>query len=206
MQERYFAYGEKETDYLKKKDRQLGEVIDAVGPICCQVDEDLFPSIVHQIVGQQISVKALDTIWARMQNALGSMDAAAILAADPAYLQSFGISFRKVDYIRGIAQKVEDGSFDLEAVREMPDTEAIRALTSLRGVGVWTAEMVLLFGLQRPDIFSYDDLLIRKGLCILHHHRKINRDLFEKYRRRYHPCGSVASLYVWAVADGAVPG
>ena len=79
-------------------------------------------------------------------------------------------------------------------------------LCSLRGVGVWTAEMILLFCLQRPDILSYDDLAIRRGLRMVYRHREIDRERFEKYRRRYSPCGSVASLYLWAAACGAVPG
>ncbi len=65
--------------------------------------------------------------------------------------------------------------------------------------------MILLFYLQRPDIFSYDDLAIQRGLRMVYHHRQVSRELFEKYRRRYSPYGSVASLYLWAVAGGAVP-
>ena len=97
------------------------------------------------------------------------------------------------------------GAFDPAAVAAMPDAEAIAALSSLRGVGVWTAEMILLFCLQRPDIFSFDDLAIRRGLRMVYRHRTITRALFEKYRRRFSPCGSVASLYLWAVSGGAIP-
>ena len=96
--------------------------------------------------------------------------------------------------------------FDLEAVRDMSDEEAIAALSSLKGIGVWTAEMLLLFCLQRPDILSYDDLAIQRGMRMVYHHRKIDRKLFGKYRRRLSPYCSVASLYFWAVAGGAVPG
>ena len=97
------------------------------------------------------------------------------------------------------------GAFDPAAVAAMPDAEAIAALSSLRGVGVWTAEMILLFCLQRPDIFSFDDLAIRRGLRMVYRHRTITRALFEKYRRRFSPYGSVASLYLWAVSGGAIP-
>lgn len=88
----------------------------------------------------------------------------------------------------------------------MPDEEVIRVLSSLKGIGAWTAEMILLFCMQRPDVLSYDDLAIQRGLRMLYHHRKIDRRLFEKYRRRYRPYGSVASLYLWAIAGGAIPG
>ena len=96
-------------------------------------------------------------------------------------------------------------SFDLHAVEHMSDEDAIRELSSLKGIGVWTAEMILLFCMQRPDIFSYDDLAIQRGLRMVYHHRSIDRRLFEKYRRRFHPYCSVASLYLWAVAGGAIP-
>ena len=87
----------------------------------------------------------------------------------------------------------------------MSDADAIKALSTLKGIGVWTAEMILLFCLQRPDIFSYDDLAIQRGLRMVYHHRAIARRSFEKYRRRFSPYGSVASLYLWAVAGGAIP-
>ncbi len=96
-------------------------------------------------------------------------------------------------------KKVRTGAFDLDAVAHMSDEDAIRALSSLKGIGVWTAEMILLFCLQRPDIFSYDDLAIQRGLRMVYHHRSIDRRLFEKYRRRFSPYCSTASLYLWAV-------
>ena len=87
----------------------------------------------------------------------------------------------------------------------LPDAKVIAALSSLRGIGVWTAEMLLLFTLQRPDILSYGDLGILRGMRMVYRHRKITKALFEKYRRRLSPCGSVASLYFWMVAGGAIP-
>ena len=103
------------------------------------------------------------------------------------------------------AEKVHMGAFDLDAVEHMGDEDAIRELSSLKGIGVWTAEMILLFCMQRPNVFSYDDLAIQRGLRMVYHHRNIDRKLFEKYRRRFSPYCSVASLYLWAVAGGAIP-
>ena len=151
-------------------------------------------------------MKAQATIWQRMQDTLGSVSAETILAAGVPALQALGMTFRKAEYLTDLAGRIVDGSFDLEAVRSMDDAEAIRALSSLRGIGVWTAEMILLFCMQRPDVFSYDDLAIQRGLRMLYHHRKIDRKLFEKYRHRFSPYGSVASLYLWAISGGAIPG
>lgn len=202
----YFSYGKTEVEYLKSRDKILGEIIDQIGPVERKVDTDLFSSVVHHIIEQQISTKAQETIWKRMQDGLGCVNAESIAAADVSDLQSFGITFRKAEYIKDFAKKVESGEYDLDSISHMSDEEAVRRLASLKGIGVWTAEMILLFCLQRPDIFSYDDLAILRGLRMVYHHRKIDRKLFEKYRRRFSPCCSVASLYLWAVAGGAIPG
>lgn len=201
----YFAYGEMELSYLKKKDKRLGAIIDRVGRVERVVDTDLFSSVVHHIVGQQITTKAQETIWRRLRETLGEVNAETVLAAGVPALQSLGMTFRKAEYITDFAEKVRSGAFDLDAVWHMNDEDAIRALSSLKGIGVWTAEMILLFCMQRPDVLSYDDLAIQRGLRMVYHHRKIDRRLFEKYRRRFSPYGSVASLYLWAVSGGAVP-
>ena len=202
----FFQYDETATDYLKRKDKRLGAVIDALGHIDRTVDTDLFAAVVHHIIGQQISTKAQETLWRRMQDGLGEVTAETLLAAGRDRIQSFGTTFKKADYILAFAQRVHDGTFDIAAVEQMTDEDAIAALVSLPGIGVWTAEMLLLFCLQRPDILSYGDLAILRGMRMVYHHRKIDKKKFEMYRRRLSPYGSVASLYFWAVAGGAIPG
>ena len=201
----YFEYGETEISYLRQKDKRLCEVIDRVGHVERTVDTDLFSSVVHHIIGQQISTKAQATIWQWMQDALGEVNAETIVSAGVPRLQGLGMTFRKAEYITDFAEKVHTGAFDLDAVEHMSDEDAIRELCSLKGIGVWAAEMILLFCMQRPDIFSFDDLAIQRGLRMVYHHRSIDRRLFEKYRRRFRPYCSVASLYLWAVAGGAIP-
>lgn len=200
----YFPYGETETAYLKSRDKKLGAVIEQLGHIDRTVDTDLFSSVVHHIIGQQISTKAQQTIWNRIQQELGEVSAGSLLAAGRERLQSFGMTFRKTDYILDFARKVDCGEFDLDAVAEKSDAEAIAALSSLKGIGVWTAEMILLFCLQRPDIFSFGDLAILRGMRMVYRHKEIDRKRFEMYRRRFSPYCSVASLYFWAVAGGAL--
>ena len=201
----YFAYGERELSYLRQKDKRLSAVMDRIGHIDRAVDPNLFSSVVHHIIGQQISTKAQATIWQRIHDTLGSINAETILKAGVPALQALGMTFRKAEYITDFAEKIHTGAFRLDEVARMNDEDAIRALSSLKGIGVWTAEMILLFCLQRPDIFSYDDLAIRRGLRMVYHHREMDRARFEKYRRRFSPYGSVASLYLWAVAGGAIP-
>lgn len=146
----YFAYGEQALSYLRKKDKRLCEVIDRIGHIDRTVDPDLFSSVLHHIIGQQISTKAQATIWQRVQDALGTVNAEAILAAGVPSLQALGMTFRKAAYITDFAERVHTGAFDLDAVAHMSDEAAIRALRSLKGIGVWTAEMILLFCRSRP--------------------------------------------------------
>ena len=201
----YFEYGQKETEYLKAKDKKLGDAIDRIGHIYRETDNDLFLSIVKQIVGQQISAPAFKTVWKRVEDLLGDVTAENICATDDNTLQSCGLSYRKVSYIKDFAQKVLDGSFDVEKLAGMSDAEVIKELSALKGIGVWTAEMLLLFCMQRPDIVSFGDLAIIRGMRMLYRHREIDRKKFERYRKRYSPYGSVASLYLWAISAGAIP-
>ncbi|WP_124100653.1 DNA-3-methyladenine glycosylase [Ruminococcus sp. Marseille-P6503] len=201
----YFQYDESAIEYLKQKDKRLAKVINKVGKIEREVDNDLFSSVVHHIIGQQISTKAQATIWQRMQDDFSAVNADTILAAGIDRLQSLGMTFKKAEYITDFAVKVKIGAFDLQGIWNKSDDEAITELTGLKGIGVWTAEMILLFCMQRPNVFSYGDLAILRGMRMVYHHRKIDRKLFDKYRRRLSPYCSVASLYFWAVAGGAIP-
>lgn len=202
----YFQYGETEINYLKRKDKRLASAIDAIGHIERKLDDNLFAAVVRHIVGQQISSKAQATVWARLEEKLKTVTPLAIYAVSAEELQSLGMSLRKAEYIRDFANKIVSGEFDLQAVEHMSDAEALTALSSLKGIGKWTAEMILLFCLQRPDILSYDDLAIQRGLRMLYHHRKITRELFNKYQKRYSPYGSTAAIYLWAIAGGAIEG
>lgn len=200
-----FKYGKKEIEHLKASDGRLAAVIDKIGKIERETSSDLFASIVRNIAGQQVSGYAARAIWRRIVEALGKVTPEAVDAADPAILRSCGLSGRKVEYVKDFAAKVVGGGFDLAAVGRMTDDEAVAALSGLKGIGVWTAEMLLLFSLGRPDILSFGDLGIQRGMRMVFRHRKITKKLFAKYRRRLSPCGSLASLYFWEVAGGAVP-
>ena len=201
----YFAYGTTETDYLCRKDKRLARVIERVGPIRREVRPDLFDALMHAIVGQQIATKAQQTVWNRLVQSLGEVTPATVDRMEAEALQRLGLSFRKVGYMKGAARKALLGELDVEALRHMDDASVCAALCQLEGVGVWTAEMLMLFSLQRPDVFSFGDLAIHRGVRMVYRHKVVSRERFEVYRRRFSPCGSVASLYLWAVAGGALP-
>jgi len=202
----YFEYGEKEIDYLKNKDKRLAWAIDEIGHIYRPVENDLFASVVDHIVGQQISTSAHITVRKRMKEALGEIKLETVSAASVEKIQKFGMTFRKAEYIKNFAQKVASGELGLEALWVKTDEEVIKELTALNGIGVWTAEMIMIFCMQRPDVLSFGDLAIHRGLRMLYGHKKVDGKLFEKYKKRFSPYGTTAGLYIWAVAGGAIEG
>lgn len=202
----HFPYGDEEVSYLTSRDPILGKVIADIGPLRREVHPDLYASLVKCIVGQQIATKAQETIWRRITDAMGEVTPEAVAACPDDALQQFGLSFRKVSYIKNSTEQVLSGELDLEGLSSLSDDEVCRRLSALPGIGVWTAEMLMMFSLQRLDVLSWGDLAIQRGLRMVYHHRRITPQLFAKYKRRYSPYGSVASLYLWAVAGGALEG
>ncbi len=202
----FIQYDDKAIEHLKKRDKLLAEAIDTIGHINRPAESDLFSSVIHHIVGQQISVAAQKTVWKRLCDKLGDITPDIVCAIEDSELQSCGLSFRKVEYIKDFSKKVQCGEFDIEKLWTLSDEEVTAELSALKGIGVWTAEMLMTFCMGREDIVSFGDLAILRGMRMLYHHRKIDRKLFEKYRRRYSPYGTVASLYLWAIAGGAIEG
>ena len=202
----YFQYCEKEIEHLKKADKRLSAIIDYVGMVERQVIPDLFTALVYSIVGQQISTKAHKTIWERMQKELGEITPVVIDSLSLEKLQQFGITFKKAAYIKSVALKIITNEFDINSLHSISDKEICAKLSELDGIGTWTAEMLMIFSMQRPNVLSYGDLAILRGLRMVYGHRKIDKAKFNKYWKRYTPYASVASLYLWAVAGGAIEG
>ncbi len=195
-----FEYGEKEIEYLKKKDKKLSEAIDRIGKIERRVISDLFEALVSSIVSQQISNKAAVTVWKRFIDLIGEVRPETIIAEDVNNIQKCGMSFRKASYIKNIAESVYSGVLNIDQLKHMSDQEVINKLISLNGIGVWTAEMLMIFSMERPDIVSWGDLAIKRGICRLYNHKELTKTQFERYKKRYSPYGSVASLYLWALS------
>ncbi len=199
----FFNYGQTELNYLKAKDQKLSQAIERIGHIHREVTPDLFEALINSIVGQQIAAKAHKTVWSRMKAELEHITPYSIEAVNEDKLQSFGISLRKAHYIKNAANAIFTGALDLDELRTLNDDEVCSKLTCLKGVGVWTAEMLMLFSMQRPDIISYGDYAIRKGICMLYGYEQLDKKLFDKHKRDYSPYASTASLYLWAISGGA---
>ncbi len=201
----YFTYGPTELSHLAQNDPRLGWAIEKIGLIKRATEPDFFTSITRAIVGQQISTKAQASIFERLNTMVGTLTPQHVVGLTIEELQSVGMTFRKAEYIQGIAQKMASGELDPASFDAMSDEEVIKELITLKGVGVWTAEMLLIFCLQRPDIVSYGDLAILRGMKILYGLEDISKQVFETIRTPYSPYGSIASLYLWAIAGGKLP-
>lgn len=195
-----FAYGETETDWLATRDAALGSAISRIGHIEREVIPDLFTALANSIVAQQISTKAHVTVWSRITGALGDVTPERLLALGADGIQKFGMSWRKARYIHELSRRVGSGEFILSDLGSLDDAAVCGRLCALDGIGVWTAEMLMIFSMQRPDILSFGDAGIRRGLCLLHGLESMDRAAFESYRKLYSPYGSVASLYLWKIA------
>ena len=195
-----FNYGQTELNHLKRKDKKLARIIEQIGPIERAVNPDLFSALIHSIVAQQIATKAAPTVWNRLLERCGAITPQCLYAMNAAEIQQCGLSMRKARYIHGASRAVVLQELSLDEFPALPDAEIIARLAALEGIGVWTAEMLLIFSLQRPNIVSWGDLAIRRGMMALYGLKRLEKSQFDTYCKRYSPYGSVASLYLWALA------
>jgi DNA-3-methyladenine glycosylase II len=195
-----FPYGQTEIKYLKSRDKKLGAAIDAIGIIKREIMPDLFASLVKSIVFQRISRKAARTVWGRLCEKFKEITPDRIARFTIEDMRQCGLPLTKARSIKTISDLLLGGELDFAKIRIMPDQEIIKILSSLPGIGIWTAEMLLIFSLCRPDIVSWGDFAIRRGMMKLYGLNKLTREQFDRYRKRYSPCGSVASLYLWALS------
>ncbi|WP_042820003.1 DNA-3-methyladenine glycosylase family protein [Yersinia wautersii] len=202
----FYTYGETEINHLKRRDKKMAAAIERLGMLERPSSPDLFAALIRNIVDQQISVKAAQTVNTRLTLLLGSVTPATVAAASASAeaIQRCGMTMRKAGYIKGAADAAINGSLDLSVIAQLPDNEVITQLSRLDGVGVWTAEMLLISSLSRPDIVSWGDLAIRRGMMNLYRHKTLPRERFERYRRRYTPYGTTASLYLWALSHETI--
>jgi DNA-3-methyladenine glycosylase II len=161
-----------------------------------------FMTLARAIVGQQISVKAAQSVWDRLTACVGEMTAEGVLAKPRPELRACGLSDRKTEYIADLAQHFADGRIHVHRWPEMPDEQIIAELVEVRGIGRWTAEMFLIFNLLRPDVFPLDDLGLQKGLRLSYFRgRKASLKRMQKLGEGWRPWRSVATWYLWRSLD-----
>lgn len=198
-----FPFGQQEIDHLSKEPL-MGAFIaqcEAQGfrpqrP----VEEDAFVTVIRAINDQLVSLKAAASIWARIADYAGEVTPARFAELTPEELHACGTTRKKAEYMHDIACQCVAGTLDLEALRREPDAEVIRRLVALRGIGTWTAEMLLIHCYERPDVISYGDAAIRRGMCMLHgieDPAELTPARFAELAEPYHPYATTASIYLW---------
>lgn len=158
---------------------------------------DPFGTLVRSVVGQQLSVQAAASIHARLETALGGVRPETLLDASPESLRTQGLSWAKVRTVQALADAALCGRVDFAHLAALPDEAVITALTPLPGIGRWTVEMFLLFGLARPDVFSFGDLILRQGLTRLYPGATTRAEQ-EAVVAAWSPYRSLASRAFWA--------
>lgn len=192
--------------HLKKADPKLAAVIDAVGPCTFEPAEHLahFTAITRSIVFQQLSGKAAGTIYGRFAALFADETpvASALLDLSDDQLRAVGLSRQKIGYLRDLATRVQNADVPIDTLHELTDGEIIAVLTSVKGIGRWTAQMFLMFRLGRPDVLPDLDLGIQKGIQRAYHMRKLpppKRVL--EVGAKWAPYRTIASWYLWRSLD-----
>lgn len=186
--------------HLRTVDPVLRKVIQQVGPFRLRLRRNRFESLVRSIISQQISGGAARSIQARLAAlvAPAGLAARSVGALTPQQLRAAGVSPQKASYLLDLAAKVADGTVQLRRVSRLPDEQVIAELIQIKGVGVWTAQMFLMFSLGRLDVFPHDDLGIRSALRNLYGLPGLpDRCTSERIARPWRPYATVASWYCW---------
>jgi DNA-3-methyladenine glycosylase II len=161
-----------------------------------------FLTLARAIVGEQISVKAAQSVWDRLVACVGEVTPQGVLLKERKLLRACGLSDRKTEYIADLAQHFADGAIHVHRWPEMSDEEIIAELVEVRGIGRWTAEMFLIFNLLRPDVFPLDDLGLQKGIRLAYFKgRKVSLRTMRRLGEAWRPWRSVATWYLWRSLD-----
>lgn len=189
----------KAIEHLKSADPVLAQIIDRVGAFKMQYREPTFEGLARSIVYQQLSGKAAGTIYGRVLEACGGqMAPPAVLDLTPERMRELGLSKQKSAYLRDLAEKTASGELDFNAFADMADDDVIEHLTQVKGIGVWTVHMFLMFYLRRPNVLPTGDLGIRNAIKRAYRMRKDPKPAdIERIARKWHPYCSVASWYMW---------
>jgi DNA-3-methyladenine glycosylase II len=187
---------------LAKADPVLGGIIRSHPRIFLRPRGEPFLTLARAIVGQQISVKAAQSVWDRFAACVGEVTPANVLARERPLLRACGLSDRKTEYIADLARHFADGAVHVDQWPAMDDEAIIAELVEVRGIGRWTAEMFLIFNLMRPDVLPLDDLGLQRAIC-LHYYkgRPRGKETMRRLARAWEPWRSVATWYLWRSLD-----
>jgi DNA-3-methyladenine glycosylase II len=193
------------TNHLKKKDPVLSAIVERVGPYRIQFREPTFGVLVGSIVSQQLSTKVARVIFGRLVAAMpdSQLSPENILKLRPQKMRALGLSTRKIEYIRDMARHARRGTLDFAALPQLDDAAVIERLTKVKGIGVWTAHMFLMFALQRPNVLAVGDLGIRSAIKKAYNMDHLPTPVeIEALAANWQPYCTAACWYLWRSLEG----
>ena len=196
------VYWDQACKHLVKKDRVMKRLIPQFGDACLESRGDAFTTLARSIVGQQISVKAAQTVWDRFAVLPRKITPANILKLKVDDMRAAGLSARKVEYLVDLALHFDAGAVHVQSWESMEDEAIIAELVAIRGIGRWTAEMFLIFHLMRPDVLPLDDVGLINGIS--HNYfsgETVSRSDAREVAGAWTPYCSVATWYIWRSLD-----
>src|ERR671918_770088 len=189
---------------LMRADKVLRRVMEAQGPIHPDIDRrgsrpDPWEALARAIVGQQLSTRAAASIWEKLVGIFdGEMTPEALLRRRPQTLRKAGLSNAKVEFLRDLSARVKDGRLDLNRLKDLPDEDVMADLIEVKGIGLWSAEMFLIFHLGRTDVVSAGDLGVRRAIQIAYGLEELpGPEEVERIAEVWRPHRTLASLYLW---------
>ena len=192
----------KAKNYLSKKDKRLGKIIISYPKDFLFSKSDPFMTLARSIVGQQISVKAAQSVWDKLEKKLKVINPLNIKKTHSNSLKSVGLSRQKVLYLKNLSMAFINKEIKINKWDKMNDEDIIQDLIQIKGIGRWTAEMFLIFNLCRTDILPLDDIGMIKGLCKIYNlDYPINREKVIEIGKKWKPYRSVATWYLWRSLD-----
>jgi DNA-3-methyladenine glycosylase II len=195
-------YWDRAKRALARKDPVMKQIMRARPGVHLVRRGEPFLTLARAICGQQISVKAAQSVWDRVVTCCGEVTPEKVLSRKRTELRACGLSDRKTEYIADLAQHFADGRIHVQRWPEMSDEVIIAELVEVRGIGRWTAEMFLIFNLLRPDVFPLDDLGLQKGIRVSYFKgRKVSLGRMRKLGESWRPWRSVATWYLWRSLD-----
>ncbi|RST46309.1 DNA-3-methyladenine glycosylase family protein [Variovorax sp. DXTD-1] len=195
-------YWEEACKHLAKKDRVMKRLIPKFGDACLESRGDAFTTLARSIVGQQISVKAAQTVWDKFAVLPRKLTPANVLKLKVDDMRAAGLSARKVEYLVDLAIHFDSGAVHVDAWKDMSDELIIEELVAIRGIGRWTAEMFLIFHLMRPNVLPVDDLGLLNGISVNYFSGDpVSRSDARDVAVAWAPFCSVATWYIWRSLD-----
>ena len=195
----YYWYRAKK--FLSKKDKKLAKIINKYDGYLVSRN-DPFYSLCRSIIGQQISVKAADSIWLKFEKIITKIKPINLIKLPNAKLASIGLSRQKILYLKIIAKEFLNKTLDIKILQKMSDDEAIKSLVRIKGIGIWTAQMFLIFNLKRSNIFPFSDIGLIKAIS--KNYKKeypLKKDELDYFKNKWHPYSTVATWYMWRSID-----